>query len=223
MASSFLRRAVKGAFAAAGYDVQWQRRVAPAHERESSEAQAERARRIAEFFTRGGRKVHYGAGKNLLRAGWLNIDIAPRPDPNYVHADLTERHPLPDASIDVSYAEDFLEHLDQEQSLRFLIEAYRVLRPGGVLRLSFPGLEGVLRGAYTPPLMESARAAAKEVYAAWGHKHFYSLEELRTVARHIGFRDVVPVEHGRSTYPELRGLDRREDQIGLNTYAELVK
>jgi len=214
---TMIRRAVKAVFAAMGYDIQWRRRfeVLPT-ERET------RARRAAEFLRTGGKKVHYGSGGRVLGNGWLNLDLAALSAPNFLQADLTEPHPFPDGSFRYGFAEDFLEHLDQEQSLRFLIETHRTLQPGGVLRLSFPDLEGVLRNHYTPPTMKSARAATNEAYENWGHKHFYAMDELRIVARHLGFSEVNLVEHGCSIHTELRGLDQR-DQIGLNAYVELVK
>lgn len=220
-------RAVKGAFAALGYDIQKRQdpaellvarmRALPVEERAAREA------RSRAMLDAGADKVHYGSANNMFGADWINVDLGPRHAANYLQTDLTERHPFPDASIRYAFAEDFLEHLDQEQSLRFLIEARRVLKHGGVLRLSFPGLEGTLRGGYTPPTLETAQLARIACYEQWGHKHFYSLAELELVARHVGFSEARPVEHGRSEHAELRGLDQRFDQIGSNTYVELAK
>jgi predicted SAM-dependent methyltransferase len=220
-------RFVKGAFAALGYDIQKRQdptEVLVARLRE--ESQEERVRREARgraLLATGADKVHYGSANNLFGKGWINVDLGSRQAENYLQANLTERHPFPDGCFRFGFAEDFLEHLEQEQSLRFLIEACRTLRPGGVLRLSFPGLESTLSGGYTPPTFETAQLARIAYYEQWGHKHFYAISELEFVARHVGFAKVQPVEHGLSDYPELCGLDQRFDQIGSNTYIELVK
>ena len=63
----------------------------------------------------------------------------------------------------------------------------------------------------------------RAVHALHDHKHFYSRDELRLVAQHVGFCEVRFVEHGQSLHQELQALDYRAEQIGLNTYAELVK
>lgn len=153
--------------------------------------------------------------------GWANFDIGSIEAANYLKTDLTERHPFPDGWFRCGFAEDFLEHLHQEQSLRFLVEVHRTLEPGGVLRLSFPGLEGVLRKHYSPPTLSSARLASTEAYSMWGHHHFYSRNELEIVARHIRFSVVRDVSFGQSQNSALRNLDSRADPV--NTIVELVK
>lgn len=50
------------------------------------------------------------------------------------------RLPVPSASADVIYSSHMLEHLDREEASLFLAEAYRVLAPGGRIRLVVPDL-----------------------------------------------------------------------------------
>jgi predicted SAM-dependent methyltransferase len=167
-------------------------------------------------------KVNYGCGAHRV-AGWVNVDAYPSADSGYRQADLLEKHPLRDRSVGFGFSEDFLEHLDQAESIFFLSEVYRTLAPGGVLRLSFPGLEGVLAKHYSPPTEARVRKGELEAYSFWDHLHFYSREELVLVARHVGFNRVEFVGYGASEYPELCNMDTRSHQIGLNTYAELTK
>ena len=89
--------------------------------------------------------------------------------------------------------------------------------------MAFPGLEGVLEKHYPDAEYETIILAKEEAYTAWGHLHFYSREELTTVAKHIGFSEVNFKKFGESDYPVLAGLETREEQVGLNTYVELVK
>lgn len=167
-------------------------------------------------------QVNYGCGGNLIE-GWLNVDLFPSYAPNYRQINLLEKHPFPDNRFQFGFSEDVLEHLNQGESIFFLSEIYRTLGDGGVLRLSFPGLEGVLERHYTPPSEAVVRRGEFEAYSFWDHIHFYSKDELALVARHIGFKRVTFVEYGKSEYPELTGRDTRSTQIGLNTYVELVK
>lgn len=171
------------------------------------------------------RRVHYACGSTFFGADWLNIDLCEGHlgVDNYLCVNLTERHPFPDNSFRFGFAEDFLEHLPQGESIVFLSEACRTLSQGGVLRISFPGLEGVLAKHYQKPDFDVAKLALSEAYTMWGHHHFYSRAELEMVARHIGFSKVEFCAFGKSAHPELCGLDSRADQSALNTYAELTK
>ena len=168
------------------------------------------------------KKIHYGCGGNLFKSDWLNVDFFQGNQKNYGRVNLVEAQPFQDNIFQFAFTEDFLEHLSQEDSIVFLSEAFRVLQPSGVLRLSFPGLEGVLNKHYkNTPL--SSYDTKLEAYLYWDHLHFYSREELTLVAKHIGFSKVDFVEFGKSNYPELSNLDTRTDQVGLNTYVELTK
>jgi predicted SAM-dependent methyltransferase len=184
-------------------------------------------------------KIHYGCGNTYL-PGWLNIDLtsmeqiekerqqakAAQPDiefPNYAFVNLLERHPFSDNSVRFGFSEDMIEHLTQGQSIFALSEMYRTLTPGGILRLTFPCLEGVLAKHYTPPTSERVMQGEFEAYEFWDHIHFYSKEELRLVAEHLGFRDMRFVDFHQSEFAELRGLETRSEQVGLNLYVEMTK
>lgn len=176
-------------------------------------------------------KVHYGCGDRVLE-GWTNVDAFDESYPygvvdfekkkRIVHADLAAQHPFPDDSFRFGYSEDFLEHLTQAESIAFLCEAYRTLQPGGVLRLSFPGLPGVLKRHLRSSDYAGAAACRHEAYTSWLHEHFYSFESLETVARHIGFSDVRKCEYGKSRHPELL-QESRPSQEDLNLVVELTK
>jgi SAM-dependent methyltransferase len=51
---------------------------------------------------------------------------------------INEPLPLPDNCVDVYQAEEFLEHLEYEKLPTIINEIYRVLKPGGFLRISIP-------------------------------------------------------------------------------------
>jgi predicted SAM-dependent methyltransferase len=167
-------------------------------------------------------KIHYGCGSKLID-GWLNVDWHESTARGYRQADLLETHPFESNCARFGFSEDMLEHFSQAESIFFLSEVHRTLAPGGVMRLSFPGLEGILKRHYSPPSERRVREGELEAYAYWGHVHFYGRDELRMVAGHLGFADVRFVEYGRSDHADLCDLDTRSDQVGLNTYVELTK
>ena len=192
--------------------------------------------------TKGLCKIQYGCGIKLLKE-WVNVDSLPielltawrknqLPDADqqpvelffYRTLDLTSRQPFANNSFDIGFCEDFIEHLSQAESITFLSECYRVLKPGGILRMSFPGLEGVLKNHYVGPTSyKSANEAKMDCYDQWEHIHFYSREELRLVATHLGYSNVTFTAYGASTHAELQGLETRANQDKVNTYVELQK
>jgi len=177
-------------------------------------------------------KIQYGCGQNILE-GWLNVDafktyyawhaVPDRVKAQIVDVELVQRHPFPDNSFRFAFAEDFLEHLDQAEALIFLSEAYRCLKSGGVLRLSFPGLSGVLTRHYRSTDFEGAHLGFVEAFQTWHHKHFFSAESLELVSKHLGFSGFSIQDFGQSIYPELRGLETRPDQVDLNLTVELTR
>lgn len=55
-------------------------------------------------------------------------------------ADATRHIPEPSETVDVVYSSHMVEHLSQDEALRFLKEALRILKPGGMIRIAVPDL-----------------------------------------------------------------------------------
>jgi predicted SAM-dependent methyltransferase len=89
------------------------------------------------------RYVNLGCG-GRYHPDWINIDIAPQGS-NIIRHDLSEGIPLPESYCDVAYHSHLVEHLRRTDALRFLHECYRVLKPGGILRVATPDLERICR------------------------------------------------------------------------------
>eukprot|EP00966_Prymnesium_polylepis_P272556 6296866-Prymnesium_polylepis.1 len=103
---------------------------------------------------------------NRCHDGWLNIDAAFRQEglrENQIGTDDKGAHnmmlsvdantvlPFADESVQMVYAEHMLEHmLPGQGGLRLLQEAYRVLVPGGVLRIATPDLALYMCGYAKP-------------------------------------------------------------------------
>ncbi|TWT53730.1 hypothetical protein Pla22_13620 [Rubripirellula amarantea] len=89
---------------------------------------------------------------NLLNVGcgrcyhpaWTNIDLVAA-TPEVRAYDLRRGLPYDDNSFDGVYHSHVLEHLTPESAAGMLRECGRVLRPGGVLRIVVPDLEGIAR------------------------------------------------------------------------------
>jgi SAM-dependent methyltransferase len=94
----------------------------------------------------GGEAMRYlnlGCGKRY-HSSWINIDIAPQ-GPEISAYDLSKGIPLPEGSCDVVYHSNLLEHLRRPHARRLIEECFRVLKPGGTLRVAVPDLEQICR------------------------------------------------------------------------------
>jgi predicted SAM-dependent methyltransferase len=83
--------------------------------------------------------VNIGCGR-IVHPAWLNFDLVPDV-PGVLPLNANRGIPLATASVDACYSSHFLEHLSYADAQSFLREQYRVLRPGGVIRVVVPNLE----------------------------------------------------------------------------------
>lgn len=171
-------------------------------------------------------KLHIGCGGNYLE-GWFNTDI----NPNHRRArlDATATFPYADGMFDFIYSEHMIEHIPYDRGRAMLAECFRVLRPGGVLRIVTPDFkfltdlyhdsEKKLHSDYiawnselfigtTAP--HCALSVINNYVRDWGHQFIYDKPLLRTTLETIGFMDITEAEIGKSTNPEIAGLEHEE-------------
>ncbi|MEL7116503.1 MAG: methyltransferase domain-containing protein [Pseudomonadota bacterium] len=88
-------------------------------------------------------KIHLGCGPKVFE-GWFHVDAL-----SYDHVDhigpVDELSFIPDNSAGLIYASHLLEHFGRKTYMAALTEWFRVLRPGGVLRLAVPDFDAVAR------------------------------------------------------------------------------
>lgn len=89
------------------------------------------------------RLVNVGCGRTV-HPEWVNIDLVPSA-PGVIKHNLCCGLPFADDQVDAIYHSHVLEHLGPEQGERMLRECYRVLRPGGILRIVVPDLEQIAK------------------------------------------------------------------------------
>ena len=125
--------------------------------------------------------LHLGCGHRRLE-GYTHIDSRPEVHPDIV-ADVTDLAHLPDGCAGIVYACHVLEHVARPEVPMVLEEWRRVLRPGGILRLSVPDFavlarlyveQGVSLWRLIGPLMgrqdrawNTHRSAYDYEYLAW--------------------------------------------------------
>jgi predicted SAM-dependent methyltransferase len=95
---------------------------------------------------------------------WLNTDI--RSSESIAYLDLTERFPLDDNTFDYVFSEHVIEHIQYAQGVGMLREAFRVLRPGGKIRVVTPDFV-FLKALYDPE-----KSALQKAYIAWASEQW---------------------------------------------------
>ena len=158
----------------------------------------------------GVKRVQVGCGPKNLLADWWNVDIRPF-DGIDEAMDVTKTWPWSDV-LEFVYGEHFLEHLTIAQGMDFLRHAHRALKPGGVIRLSTPSLEWVLKTHFTFGADEIATRRdnwqINRAFYGWGHRFLYSKAMLTSLIQACGFERPTFHSYGESSRMPLKGLER---------------
>ena len=75
---------------------------------------------------------------------WTNIDFVSS-NSNVIAHNLVSGIPCEENSFDVVYHSHVLEHFTKDDGNKFLMECYRVLKPGGIIRIAVPDLERIAK------------------------------------------------------------------------------
>jgi predicted SAM-dependent methyltransferase len=190
------------------------------------------------------RKLQIGAGKNN-KAGWLNTDIDMKTDEasQQAYLDATKPFPFAKNTFRYVYSEHVIEHVPFAEGLGMLKETFRVLEPGGRVRLATPDLGRFLalfREEQTPEMKQYIADKLKwhewpqtpdnECFILnmqvrdWGHQFIYTPKMMKAVLEHVGFRHVKQQTVGKSDDPALTGLEGRVHwrEANANLYETMV-
>ena len=81
------------------------------------------------------KKIQFGSGKNILY-DWENTDLP--------KTDVIKTLAYDNNSVDLIFHEHVIEHLDEVDGYNFMGECYRILKPGGIMRVSCPCIDGLI-------------------------------------------------------------------------------
>lgn len=187
------------------------------------------------------RKLHVGCGHNVL-PGWLNADICPE-HPGVLYFDATAPFPIPSASIDYIYSEHVIQHFPFRAALVMLSECHRVLKPGGVLRLSTPNLlrlasllterQGAAQTEYTRLVSDKyipentaylPAFVVNNFFWDFTHQFVHDPESLRHGLERAGFTTITPAKIGASADENLAGLEHHGHIVGdaINEFETMI-
>ena len=127
-----------------------------------------------------------------------------------------------DGAVDVLYSSHMLEHLDRDSARQFVHEAYRVLKPGGAIRIVVPDL-ALLVDRYNESCDADEFVAASLLasdrprtflgrlrYLVLGGRHhawMYDERSLVALLKAAGFREVHRMKPGETSIADVGALD----------------
>jgi len=193
-------------------------------------------------------RLHVGCGLVLLK-DWLNVLYEPRQEYGKIkdfdgclrlNYNLLKPWPVDDNTMRFIAGSHFIEHLDLNAGIAFLKESFRVMKPGGVIRLSCPDLEtyadnyvkrdaAFFRNAKIQEwcAFDQARTpgeilAAKAYDSGGSHRWFYDFESLKHILEQAGFRDAKKCGRLEGRMPDLESIELADRELET-VYVEAVK
>ena len=175
----------------------------------------------------------------------LNVGCGPFPKPEFINLDyswhpsidicwdITKKpYPLESDSLEGIYTEHCVEHIPFESLKKNLREFYRMLKPGGRLRLVTPDGEIYLdiyqrRKNGSKELMPyeegyiSPMARINGIFRNHGHLFIYDFETMRKLMEEVGFKSIKKCTYRNGEDPRL--LIDREFRAHESLYVEAVK
>jgi predicted SAM-dependent methyltransferase len=204
-------------------------------------------------------KLNIGCGKTVA-PGWINIDKSPSvllsafprlrqallatgilaPEQaegiptGVIYANVVNRIPANDESVDFVYSSHMIEHLSRWEGMRFVRNCRRVLRDGGVIRLATPDLRLMARDylnasspfnrdaptpadafcveyrAYSTPQVNLVQRIIRKQLGGDSHQWLYDQDSIAKLLREAGFNEISACSYQNGLTPDLVSVEHRE-------------
>jgi predicted SAM-dependent methyltransferase len=107
------------------------------------------------------RLLNLACGSKVSRQGeWTNVDFE-SPEDQVIEMNILRGLKFSNASFDVVYSAQFIEHLTLDEAEHVLKDVARVMKPGGIIRLVTPDLEELTRAYLT--LLDQLKAKSDPI------------------------------------------------------------
>lgn len=141
----------------------------------------------------GGLRLNLGCGP-IRREGEIGVDAQPT-EACDVRADILAV-PFPDGAAEFVRLDHVLEHMPQRMAPRVLLEARRLLAPGGQLQVGVPDVRATFEAYIKDPDMGERLLYLRTVYGSQTHpgefhQSGWDPETLHTLITHCGFDQVT--------------------------------
>jgi predicted SAM-dependent methyltransferase len=170
-------------------------------------------------------KLHLASGNNILK-GWVNADLF-RGNKQTVHFDLSKKFPYSNSTVEFIFHEHFLEHLDETDGYNFMKECFRVLKPGGCMRISIPNVEAFFEHLikyYHSDSFHSNELPGSAIKNSRNHCqaiNYWFYGNGSTTVRHKFMspinKTVACGNHAHKYYYDFRDLKEKLEKIGFRT------
>lgn len=176
-------------------------------------------------------KLHWGSGSKRLD-GWLNVDGWGGPAVDYIH-DMRKRLPIADERVMLIFTEHVFEHFHAADGLRVLKDFYRILRPGGTVRIIVPDFDVFVARAGESDsnfsgtmwaTMDRA-TAVNDVFYNHFHRSIYNFDMLCNALCLAGFpaSNILKSSFRSSKSLELNQDSGGADRLAVSLYIEATK
>jgi len=159
-------------------------------------------------------KLQVGSGQNIL-PGWFNTDYFPREEVFFL--DVTKTFPIASNAFDYIFTEHHIEHISYKEAVFMLKECARILKPGGVIRITTPDLKSTLANylddrTINDDVLEGTKSYIRsgfhnavnyipvddymkahlvnDTFMNYEHRFIYDFESMKRVLQRAGFTNI---------------------------------
>jgi predicted SAM-dependent methyltransferase len=181
-------------------------------------------------------RARFASRLPLLDRLLVNAHVIPRTDfkPGLRGVNLDRPLPWPTGSASAVYGGEVLEHFTRESGARLLAECFRVLVPGGIIRMRVPDNARFWSNylAEYEAMKQRPRAEWSTAHTRWiemffreiatgdkwqsrGHYHKWMYDEISLILtlENVGFGDVRRMPYLESRIPDVNLVEVRDDLI----------
>ncbi|MDB5150380.1 MAG: Methyltransferase type 11 [Mucilaginibacter sp.] len=179
-------------------------------------------------------KLQLGAGLNALH-GWFNTDYFARPAIFFLN--VTKKFPFPDNTFELIFSEHHIEHITYQEAQIMLAEAYRVMKPGGYIKITTPDLQKYIQSyaarnfqlplikehatdwiysgfAYASsyiPISDNFEAHfINDIFLNYEHRFIYDFNALKILMEKAGF---ININDPANEYADFQGIETHDSDF----------
>ncbi len=160
-------------------------------------------------------KVNLGSGEDYIE-GWVNVDANKKNKVDLV-ADLNQKFPFEDSSVQEVKASDILEHFTKEGGERFLKECHRIMKRGGDLFIRTHNFFQIYDQFKNDPLVLMhflyGDTADSDEFGA--HKFAYTEESIQNEFKKIGFEIISLKKETTNFVIKARKVERVSKELSI--------
>ena len=175
-------------------------------------------------------KLHLGCGKRHI-PGFVHIDAVDYPHVDHVST-IDNLSFVPDDSVQLIYTCHVLEHFKRQEVVRVLKEWYRVIEPGGSLRVSVPDFFAICKvySKYEDINLVIGPLFGRQDYLYNIHYNVFDFNSLSICLKEAGFKNIKQYEWKNTEHAEIDDFSQayiphmdKENGILISLNVECIK